>query len=72
MMTPHGPDAACFEDWSRRDLAPIRVAEGTQAFMFESSFSLALTRWGEETCQRIDKDYHKCWKPIKKHFNGSK
>ena len=30
MMTPHGPDANCFEDWSNRQLEAIRVAEGTQ------------------------------------------
>ena len=30
MMTPHGPDANCFEDWSNKELGPIKVAEGTQ------------------------------------------
>ena len=30
MMTPHGPDAACFEKASSEDLKPVRVAEGTQ------------------------------------------
>lgn len=30
MMTPHGPDANCFDDWSNRELGPMRVADGTQ------------------------------------------
>lgn len=41
----------------------------SQAFMFESSFSMAVTKWGLETCQRLDKTYYKCWEPLKKHFN---
>ncbi|XP_046405925.1 homogentisate 1,2-dioxygenase isoform X2 [Ischnura elegans] len=36
MMTPHGPDAQCFEDASNAKLGPTRVADGTQAFMFDS------------------------------------
>jgi homogentisate 1,2-dioxygenase len=68
MMTPHGPDAECFEQWTQKELGPIKVAEGTQAFMFETSFQLALTKWGEETCDKIDKDYYKCWQRLEKHF----
>ena len=30
MMTPHGPDAACFEGASKADLKSCRVADGTQ------------------------------------------
>ena len=61
MMTPHGPDAKCFEDWTEKQLGPMKVAlkssrhqnriscfqvaEGTQAFMFETSFQLAVTRY---------------------------
>ena len=39
IMTPHGPDTQCFEQASTEVLKPVRVAEGTQAFMFESSLS---------------------------------
>jgi len=68
MMTPHGPDAKCFQDWTDMKLGPIKVAEGTQAFMFESSLQLAVTKWGEETCNKVDKDYYKCWQQIKNNF----
>lgn len=30
MMTPHGPDAQCFERASNDTLCPTRVADGTQ------------------------------------------
>lgn len=33
MMTPHGPDADCFEKNSTADLQPERVAEGTMVKM---------------------------------------
>ncbi|KAF7238124.1 Homogentisate 1,2-dioxygenase [Varanus komodoensis] len=68
MMTPHGPDAECFEKSSTSKLEPERVAEGTMAFMFESSLSLAVTKWGLQSC--LDKDYYKCWEPLKSHFNA--
>ncbi|RXN25787.1 homogentisate 1,2-dioxygenase [Labeo rohita] len=69
IMTPHGPDVDCFEKNSTAVLKPERVAEGTMAFMFESSFSMAVTKWGLETCQRLDKSYYKCWEALKSHFN---
>ena len=25
MMTPHGPDADCFEQWTNKELGPIKV-----------------------------------------------
>lgn len=36
--------------------------------MFESSLSLIVTKWGEETCKKLDKKYHKCWQELKKNF----
>eukprot|EP00095_Tigriopus_kingsejongensis_P001822 maker-scaffold10_size831480-snap-gene-3.23 protein:Tk01822 transcript:maker-scaffold10_size831480-snap-gene-3.23-mRNA-1 annotation:"homogentisate -dioxygenase" len=72
MMTPHGPDAQCFEDWTKKDLGPQRVADGTQAFMFETSLGLAITKWGEDICQKVDKNYYKCWQGLKKNFEPTK
>lgn len=68
MMTPHGPDHQCFEGASNAKLVPQRIADGTQAFMFESSLSMAVTKWGEETCQKLDGKYYECWQTIEKHF----
>lgn len=71
MMTPHGPDHQCFEGASNAQLLPQRVADGTQAFMFESSLSMAVTKWGEETCQKLDANYFECWQKLEKHFKLS-
>lgn len=68
IMTPHGPDHKCFEGASNAKLQPERVAEGTQAFMFESSLSMAVTKWGEETCQKLDAKYYECWQALKNNF----
>ena len=72
MMTPHGPDANCFDMWTEKELKPEKVAEGTQAFMFETSLGLAVTKWGEQTCQKLDKEYYKCWQDIGKKFTPGK
>lgn len=39
-----------------------------QAFMFESSLSMAVTRWGLKTSNCLDENYYKCWEPLKSHF----
>ncbi|XP_055706109.1 homogentisate 1,2-dioxygenase isoform X2 [Phlebotomus papatasi] len=71
MMTPHGPDKNCFEGASNAKLQPQRVADGTQSFMFESSLSMAVTKWGAETCQKLDAKYYECWQALEKHFKIS-
>lgn len=68
MMTPHGPDVDCFEGASNADLKPTKIACGTMAFMFESSLSLAVTKWAHTTCQKLDNNYNLCWKDLKNNF----
>lgn len=70
MMTPHGPDAQCFESASKCKLVPERIADGTMAFMFETSLCLRLTEWAAST-KTLDKDYHLCWQGLQKHFDES-
>jgi homogentisate 1,2-dioxygenase len=69
MMTPHGPDAASFEKASAAELKPHRVADGTQAFMFETYLTLHVTPWAFENRQ---KDYYEAWQGLKKNFNPNK
>ncbi|XP_060521684.1 homogentisate 1,2-dioxygenase [Cylas formicarius] len=70
IMTPHGPDFNCFESAATEALKPCRVADGTQAFMFESCLGLAVTKWGAKTCEKLDPDYYKCWRGLKSNFTG--
>jgi homogentisate 1,2-dioxygenase len=71
MMTPHGPDVDAFEKASNADLKPIKL-DSTMAFMFESSYSMTVTEWGEKTCEKLDPSYFKCWQDLKKHFDPTK
>jgi len=41
----------------------------SQAFMFETCLGLAVTEWGETSCEKLDHAYYKCWQSLKKHFN---
>lgn len=68
MMTPHGPDNAAFVKASTAELKPVKL-DGTMAFMFESSYSLAVTEWGGKTCNKLDLEYYKCWQPLKSQFD---
>ena len=70
MMTSHGPDSDAFEKASKAELRPVKL-DGTQAFMFESCFSMAVTEWGEKTCHKLEPDYFKCWQSLQKHFDPS-
>ncbi|KAJ2778233.1 hypothetical protein H4R18_004709 [Coemansia javaensis] len=70
-MAPHGPDAKTVEHAVSRALAPGRVADGTQAFMFESMFQLRLTPWAAEHTQR-DRDYYKAWEAIPVTFDPAR
>ena len=42
-----------------------------QAFMFETSLSMAMTSWGMDTCNALDLTYHTCWQGLKKNFDPS-
>lgn len=68
MMTPHGPDDKCFEGASQVKLKPERIADGTLAFMFETSMCMNLTNWAIES-SKLDDSYYKCWEGLKKQFN---
>lgn len=68
MMTPHGPDVKCFEGASNAELKPERIADGTMAFMFETSLCMGLTSWATNS-SKLDGNYLKCWEGLKKHFN---
>lgn len=72
MMTPHGPDTACFLKASTEKLTPVRVADNTQAFMFESSLSLKTTVWAQSICGKVQPEYYKAWQHLKSNFDPTK
>ena len=68
-MTPHGPEAAVFEKASNAELKPERY-ENTLAFMLESRYVIAPTKFAMESEHR-QRNYSECWSGIKKYFDGN-
>jgi homogentisate 1,2-dioxygenase len=65
VMTPHGPDRAAFAKASAATLVPERVADNTQAFMFESSLSWKVSPWAQRDKQP---GYLRVWDGLERHF----
>ena len=40
--------------------------------MFESSLGLAVTKWANKTCEKLDHDYYKCWQTLEDNFSKLK
>jgi homogentisate 1,2-dioxygenase len=65
-MTGHGPDTGTFDKASKVDLAPHKI-ENTLAFMFESRWAFAPTRFALE-CPERQRNYTDCWKGFKRNL----
>lgn len=69
IMSAHGPDADTHATASAADLAPVKVGEGSMAFIFESPLMIGVTDWGLETCNKVQRKYNEeSWVPLKPHF----
>lgn len=69
IMSAHGPDADTHATASAADLEPVKVGEGSMAFMFESPLMIGVTDWGLETCNKVQGKYNEeSWVPLKPHF----
>ncbi|TKA28649.1 Homogentisate 1,2-dioxygenase [Salinomyces thailandicus] len=69
VMSAHGPDASTHEKASNADLKPMKVGEGSMAFMFESSLMVGVTEWGLNKCAKVQEGYNaESWEPLKPHF----
>jgi len=72
-MTPHGPETAVFNAASTAELKPVRVADNTMAFMFESHLMMRLTPAALNTEKSAaplcrDTEYVKCWHDLRRNF----
>ncbi|MCJ1252566.1 hypothetical protein MMC24_000372 [Lignoscripta atroalba] len=69
VMSAHGPDSMTYEKASTAELKPMKVGEGSMAFMFESCLMVGVTEWGLKTCRKVQEGYNKeSWEPLKPHF----
>lgn len=55
-MSGHGPEAAVFEKASNMELPPMKVGEGSMAFMFETCYLMKLTDFAQDK-RLIDTEY---------------
>lgn len=70
VMSGHGPDAASHEGARAAELKPVKVGEGSCAFMFESSLMIGVTEWGLRTCKKVQEGYsEESWGGVKTHFS---
>jgi homogentisate 1,2-dioxygenase len=70
-MTPHGPDAATFEnasDTSKGPQVPVYLGDGL-AFMFETTRILKIAP-AAMRLERREVAYSDCWQKLPKLFNG--
>lgn len=69
VMSAHGPDSVTFEKASTAALKPMKVGEGSMAFMFESCLMVGVTEWGLKESGKVQQGYNKeSWEPLKVHF----
>ncbi|KAK1764487.1 RmlC-like cupin domain-containing protein [Phialemonium atrogriseum] len=68
-MSGQGPDAAAFEQASNCEIGPVKVGEGSMAFIFESCLMMGVTEWRLKSCWKIQEDYNvHSWVPLQVHF----
>ena len=69
VMSAHGPDIATFEKASTAELKPVKVGEGSMAFMFESCLMVGVTEWGLKRCEKVQEGYNEeSWTGLRPHF----
>jgi len=69
IMSAHGPDAGTHTKASNAELKPMKVGEGSMAFMFESCLMVGVTDWGLKQCKKVQDDYNEeSWTPLIPHF----
>jgi homogentisate 1,2-dioxygenase len=67
-MSAHGPDRDAFDKATGATLKPVRY-DDTMAFMFESRYVIAPTRFALE-CPQRQRDYMQCWQGLVSNFTG--
>lgn len=71
IMSAHGPDAGAHRAACTAELHPVKVGLRSMAFMFESCMMLGVTKWGLQTCEKVQEEYNKhSWEPLKPMFKN--
>ncbi|PFH48462.1 hypothetical protein AMATHDRAFT_65365 [Amanita thiersii Skay4041] len=65
---PHGVSYDEFKKATESDLQPMRIHEGTLAFMFESSMMFTITDWAMNKSGKLHEHEPKMWDNLKAQF----
>jgi homogentisate 1,2-dioxygenase len=69
VMSGHGPDAETHRRASAEILRPVKVGEGSLAFMFESCYMVGVTDWALNDCKAVQDDYNaRSWRDLQPSF----
>lgn len=63
MNTAHGPDAETHRKATTEVLKPHKL-ENSYAFMFETAYQIATTKWAVTECGKVQPDYWKAWQGL--------
>ncbi len=70
-MAPHGQDAITYEQGLNWKSKPMRVPDELPGyFMFESKYSLTMTKFAAETSRKMEKGFYDDYRGLKKHFES--
>jgi homogentisate 1,2-dioxygenase len=68
-LSGHGPDAQTHEKASNAELKPIKVGDGSMAFMFESSLMMGVSDWAYRSSGKLQAAYSQdSWGGLKSNF----
>ncbi len=71
VMSAHGPDAVTEGKARETGLGPVKVGEGSMAFMFESCYMVGVTEWGLRACEKVQEGYERgSWGELKARFRA--
>lgn len=68
-MSGHGPETEVFNKTSAMELKPMKVGEGSMAFMFETAYQLKLSDYAVDE-KNVDTEYWECWQDLPKLFKA--
>jgi homogentisate 1,2-dioxygenase len=67
-LSGHGPDAQTFKKASSADLKPVKVGDGSLAFMFKSSLIMGVSDWAYHSTALQATYNHDSWGGLRSNF----
>jgi homogentisate 1,2-dioxygenase len=68
-MMGHGPDGDTYKKMNHGEQKPVRMSDDDLAFMFESCYTMKLTKWADKD-EMKNMDYYQCWMNLDNEYNG--